>query len=400
MKMTSALNLRRVGGRRGILTAAAFLMATSAIGPGFLTQTAVFTQRLGADFAFVILVSIVFDFCAQLNIWRIICAAQMRAQDVANAVLPGLGWFLSVLVAIGGLAFNVGNVAGAGLAMNVLFGLSPALGALISTVAVIGIFMLRRATGVMDRFVLGAGFVMIGLTLYVVITANPPLAAAAVHAVKPDHLNAFAIITLVGGTVGGYITFAGGHRLLDAGVSGIDSIGEATRSASLAIGTASVMRVLLFLAAFGVVAQGLSLAADNPPASVFRHAAGQVGYKIFGVVLLVAAMTSIMGAAYTSISFVRTFGRWIDRYSHHATGAFILVSLALFLLIGRPVKVLVWVGALNGLILPVSLASMLVASRSRRIVGDYRNPLWLTAAGWLVCALVAAISVYGIRAVL
>lgn len=33
-----------------ILTGAAFLMATSAIGPGFLTQTTVFTQSLGASF--------------------------------------------------------------------------------------------------------------------------------------------------------------------------------------------------------------------------------------------------------------------------------------------------------------------------------------------------------------
>ena len=54
------------------LVSAAFLMATSAIGPGFLTQTAVFTDRLGASFAFVILVSIILDIGVQLNIWRIL----------------------------------------------------------------------------------------------------------------------------------------------------------------------------------------------------------------------------------------------------------------------------------------------------------------------------------------
>jgi Mn2+/Fe2+ NRAMP family transporter len=37
---------------------AAFLMATSAVGPGFLTQTTVFTKQLAASFGFVILLSI------------------------------------------------------------------------------------------------------------------------------------------------------------------------------------------------------------------------------------------------------------------------------------------------------------------------------------------------------
>ena len=42
-------------------------MATSAIGPGFLTQTVVFTEQLGASFGFAILVSVLFDLAAQLN---------------------------------------------------------------------------------------------------------------------------------------------------------------------------------------------------------------------------------------------------------------------------------------------------------------------------------------------
>ncbi|MEX0636050.1 MAG: hypothetical protein WD135_04715, partial [Ferruginibacter sp.] len=110
--------------KRSILIGAAFLMATSAIGPGFLTQTAVFTQQLGASFGFVILVSVILDIVAQLNIWRIIAVADQPAQDIANKVFPGLGYFLSLLVFLGGLAFNIGNIAGAGLGLNVLFGIS------------------------------------------------------------------------------------------------------------------------------------------------------------------------------------------------------------------------------------------------------------------------------------
>ncbi|MBD0295660.1 MAG: divalent metal cation transporter, partial [Flavisolibacter sp.] len=88
---------------------AAFLMATSAIGPGFLTQTTKFTAELLASFGFVILISLLLDIGTQMNIWRIIAVSHQRAQDVANQLVPGLGIFLACLIGFGGLAFNIGN---------------------------------------------------------------------------------------------------------------------------------------------------------------------------------------------------------------------------------------------------------------------------------------------------
>ena len=44
---------------RNILISSIFLMVTSALGPGFLTQTANFTEELGSDFAFGILLSLI-----------------------------------------------------------------------------------------------------------------------------------------------------------------------------------------------------------------------------------------------------------------------------------------------------------------------------------------------------
>lgn len=74
------------GSTASILIGAAFLMATSAIGPGFLTQTAVFTDKLKAAFAFAILCSIMIDIIVQMNIWRILGISGKRAQNVANEV--------------------------------------------------------------------------------------------------------------------------------------------------------------------------------------------------------------------------------------------------------------------------------------------------------------------------
>ena len=81
---------------------AAFLMATSAVGPGFLTQTTVFTKQLLASFGFVILLSVVLDIFAQLNIWRVLSVTGKRGQDIANETIPGSGYLLAGLVAFGG----------------------------------------------------------------------------------------------------------------------------------------------------------------------------------------------------------------------------------------------------------------------------------------------------------
>lgn len=381
-----------------LLLGAAFLMATSAIGPGFLTQTAVFTSQFAASFGFIILASIVLDVGAQMNIWRIIAVSERRAQDIANTVLPGLGYFLAILIVMGGLAFNIGNVAGAGLGFNVLFGWDAKTGAILSALIAIGIFLVKEAGKAMDRFTQILGFVMIGLTLYVAFTSAPPVGEAIVRSFVPTvadkDMSAFfmAIVTLVGGTVGGYITFAGGHRLLDAGVKGIDALPQVTRGSVSGILITAIMRIILFLAALGVVAAGLTLDKANPPASVFKLAAGDFGYKLFGVVMWAAAITSVVGAAYTSVSFIRTLSQRIEKYHKWFIVGFIIVSTIVFVSIGRPVKTLILVGALNGLILPLALGIMLIAAHKKKIVGTYKHPLWLTVFGTLVVVVMSYLS--------
>lgn len=380
--------------RRSVLVGAAFLMATSAIGPGFLTQTAVFTERLGASFGFAILVSIVIDLAAQLNIWRVIAVSGRRAGAIADDVAPGLGTLLAFLVALGGLAFNVGNVAGAGLGLQVAFGMPVWLGAVVSAAAAIALFSVKEAGRAMDRFSLALGLLLVALTWYVAFASGPPLAEAALRTIAPINIDVLSIVTIVGGTVGGYITFAGAHRLVDAGVTGEGSVRKVTQSAVWAIGIASLMRIVLFLAALGVVSRGLPLDPANPPASVFRHATGEVGYRLFGVVMWSAAITSVVGAAYTSVSFIRGLHRTLEAHWPRVVIVFIALSTAIFLVIGRPVRTLVAVGALNGLILPLALGTMLVAAHRVKVVGTYRHPPALTLLGAAVALAMAAAGGY------
>ena len=385
------------GKKQNAILGAAFLMATSAIGPGFLTQTTVFTQQLLASFGFVILLSILLDIGAQLNIWRILVVSSKRAPVIANELLPGLGYLITGLIVIGGLAFNIGNIGGCGLGLEVLTGLNPKLGAVISCLLALFIFWMKEAGDLLDRFTKILGLVMMALTLFIALNSNPPVYEAIAHSFMPTVFSAKSVVTLVGGTVGGYICFAGGHRLLDAGYSGTASLGDTNRSAVSGILITAIMRIVLFLAALGVVSGGVILDPANPAASVFKIAAGNIGYTFFGVVLWCAAITSVVGAAYTSISFLRNFSSWVDRHQQIAISVFIIISTLLFAVLGNPIKILVTVGALNGLILPVALAVILIAARHKKIVGNYKQPLWLDIAGWMVVAVMTTLSILTIK---
>lgn len=374
------------------LIGAALLMATSAIGPGFLTQTTIFTKSLGASFGFVILVSILIDIGVQLNIWRVIAVSEMRAQDIANKLLPGLGGFISLLIILGGLAFNIGNVAGAGLGLEALFGVNIMTGACISALIAIAVFINKQIGKAMDRFTQLMGAIMILAFIYITLISSPPLGEAVLRTVAPAKIDFVSIITLVGGTVGGYITFAGGHRLIDAGVKGFDALPTVNKSAVMGISVASLVRVCLFLAALGVLSQGLLIEDGNPTASVFRLAAGNFGYRLFGLVMFAASITSIIGSAYTSVSFIKTFSTRIAKNENWIIIGFILISTLIFVSVGKPVQLLIFAGAVNGIILPVSLTLMLIAAYKPAIVGVYKQPIILTLIGATIVILMAFMS--------
>lgn len=380
----------------GISLGAAFLMANSSIGPGFLTQTSFYTEQLLTSFGFVIIISILLDFGAQINIWRAITLSGMRAQEIANEVLPGLGSILSLLVVLGGFAFNIGNIAGCGLALNILTGISFAKGAIISGIVAIIIFWLQEVGKMLDQLTKFLGIFKIGLTLIIVYAAHPPLLEAVHHSFVPEKISWIAIVTIVGGTVGGYITFSGAHRLIDAGISGPDQIGFVTKSASRGILISSTMRFILFLAAVGVVTKGITLDSNNPAATVFETAGGRWGLFIFGMVLWSAAISSVVGASYTSYTFIKHIqNKWIQK-ERWMISTFIIASTAIFVTIGKPKDLLLMAGLVNGFILPIALAVMLIAGRKLTALKQFKYPLWMETAGWMVVLLMGGMSVFAL----
>jgi len=381
---------------RSVMFGAAFLMATSAIGPGFLTQTSKFTATYGSNLIGVILLVICMDIIAQMNIWSVVSVSGMRAQDVANKVLPGLGYVVAVLVAIGGLAFNIGNVGGVALGMNAMFGLNERMGAIIAGCLGILIFVNKNAKTIMDKVAtILAAIILITVTV-VAVMSKPPVGEVVTHVIPDDFASMFAAMTtLLGGSCGGYIAFSGAHRLLDAGISGPENVGHVRKSVLQGCGTSGIVRILMFLAVLGTCGLAADnaatiLAASNPAAEAFRLAAGNLGYRLFGLCLFSAGISSVVGAAFTSVSFLKTLNPFIEKYERQFVIGFIAFSTLVMAILGGAAGLLVVAGAVNGLILPITLGTMLAASRNKKIVGEnYKHPTILIVLGIVVTLLAA-----------
>lgn len=390
-------NVEKKAKNSSVLLGAAFIMATSAIGPGFLVQTAKFTNDVKANFGFVILVSVLLAMIVQLNVWRVLCVSELRGQDVANKLLPGLGYFVAFLVALGGLVFNIGNVGGSALGFNALLGIPKMAGYFISGGVAITIFLLKNATKAMDMLTKVLGGCMIVVIFIVILIVKPPIGLAVKDTFVPSESISNlipAILTLLGGTVGGYITFSGAHRLIDAKITKEENLAEINRSSIMGIGIATLVRVLLFLAVLGVVIKGVTLAAENPAADAFRQGAGEIGYRFFGLVLLSAAITSIVGAAYTSVSFLKTFNKSIEKHEKWVIIGFIIISTIIMAIAGNPTTLLILAGSLNGLILPVTLGICLIASQKKSIMGEnYKHPKVLLILGIIVVLITAYLGI-------
>ena len=109
--------------------------------------------------------------------------------------------------------------------------------------------------------------------------------------------------------------------------------------------------------------------------------------SVFGfLVLYYGAISSVIGASYTSVSFLKTFHPLLAKYERLSISVFIILTTVIFIAIGKPRQLMLLAGLVNGLILPIALAVLLIACRKPKLMKGYRHPLWMQLSGWIVVA--------------
>ncbi len=346
---------------RSALIGAAFMTGASSIGPGFMVQTSLFTAQYDESLAAAIVAMIVIDTFAKLNLWSILGVSGLRGQELANRVLPSAGNVIAILVTFGGFTFAIGNVGGAALGLNAVCGLPLMAGYFLSSGLAISLFLMKNASSGINRASQILSVMVLLILLVMSFQTDPPFQRVASGMLYPEQplLLLVPLITLLGGSTGGYIAYSGAPRFLDAGISGQENLNGIRKSTLLTCGITGLSRILIFLVVFGVCAAGGKAAsaaiesAENPAAQAFLLGAGELGSRLFGVALFCAGITTIIGSSYTSVSFLKTLHPTIAKNETWFITGFIALATLLIVTIGKATALLVIAGVINGFILPL-----------------------------------------------
>lgn len=386
----------------GVLISAAFIMATAAVGPGFLTQTSHYTDLLKGSFGFVILIVCLLAIIVQLNTWRLVCASGLYGQEIADKIHPILGYILSMAISFGGIIFTIGNIGGGALGFNTLTGGPSIIGGIITGIIAITIFLLKNAMLAMDKISKLIGLATIIIIFVIILIINPPAGTALKETFLPSAALPtmfLGVHTILGGTVGGYTTFSGAHRLLDAGISGNKFVKKITRSAILGVLLTTLVRILLFFAVFGIVCTSAEAILDtsNPAADAFSLALGTIGYRIFGLILFSVSIMPSIACPYTTVTFLTSLHPTIKNNQKKITVGFIITCTIISCIIGRPAYLLLLAGVVNGFVIPFVLVICLIACKRKDIVGEeYHHPTWLFITTIIAAVLTTAFAIMAI----
>ena len=108
--------------------------------------------------------------------------------------------------------------------------------------------------------------------------------------------------------------------------------------------------------------------------------------RAFGAVLFAAALSSVIGASYTSATFIIPKKDHLRNAQNIVTIVFIVASATTFAFVGSaPAALLVFAGAFNGLVLPVGFTMIIYVAvfRQKDLLFGYNYPRWLIGLGMI-----------------
>ncbi len=384
----------------GIIVTAAF------IGPGTVTTATLAGAHYGMTLLWALLFATIATIVLQEMSARLGLATGAGLGQALRATgrHPWIGIFLAALAAVavigGAVAYEAGNLTGAGLGLESVTGLPLRTWVALGTVLA-GILLWTGQYRLVERVLAGCVAVMGLVFLATAVLVAPNIIEILSSAFVPrlptnSELTALA---LIGTTIVPYNLFLH-SALVRERWSDIADLPAVRWDLVLAIGLGGIVSSAIVITASAALDGGeVRSAADmatqlEPLLGSWASHAFALGYAAAGVS---SAVTAPLAAAYIVLD---TLGRGRDVRSPLARAVWlgcILVGGVTALLGTRPVALILVAQIVNGLVLPIVAVVLLVAMNDRGRLGDHVNS-WrgntIGAAVVLLCA------VLGIRSIM
>ncbi|MEL6791769.1 MAG: Nramp family divalent metal transporter [Pseudomonadota bacterium] len=384
---------RKIG--PGALVAAAF------VGPGTVTACTL----AGAGYGYALLWALVFAAIATMVLQEMTARLGLVTGQGLGALLraradhPVLKVMMISLVGTalyaGNAAYEAGNLAGAALGIEAMFG-NGASGRLVFSVAIIGVASVAAALLVsgryrlIERILIGLVMVM-GLAFLVSFVVIRPNLGGVVRGLFTPTIptgSLLTVIALIGTTIVPYNLFLHAAAV-KARFGTADHLGDARADTVLSVGFGGIITILILAtaaASFFSTAGTITNAADM--ATALEPALGPLAKYVLGMGLLAAGLSSAITAPLaTSYAITETLRL---RTSPNGLAfrliflSVLIVGAGLALLNIKPLTIILFAQFANGLLLPLVAIALLVVMNDRKTLGTHTNGPLANVAGLIV----------------
>ncbi len=372
------------------------IISAAFIGPGTVTTAA----KAGATYHFQLLWALTFSIAAAIVLQeaaaRITIASGKSLGEIIALRYVERGRNLCLLlfaaVAFGCAAYEAGNILGAVAGLQLLTQAPAPLLAL--AVAVPAALLLWNGRYALIARVMGAVVFLMGFAFVFTALSNKPAAGELLRGAFVPTAPAGSLL-LVTGLIG--TTIVPYNLFLASGIGQGQSVREmrAGLAPAILIGGGISMAILV---------AGSGLQGDFSYEALGRRLGQQLGYAgpaLFGIGLFAAGATSTitapLAAAITARSLLGERPGWRDVHFRWVWALVLGAGVVFGLLNVRPIPAIVMAQAINGILLPVVTAFLMLAVNDRRLLPEaYVNGLWSNALLLTVFAVVCMLGLQNI----
>ncbi|WP_299162689.1 Nramp family divalent metal transporter [uncultured Eudoraea sp.] len=389
----------------GVLVAAAF------IGPGTITACTIAGVGFGYALLWAMLLSIIATIILQEMSARVGVITQKGLAEVIGEQLaiPWLhylvmGIILSAIV-IGNTAYEAGNISGATLGLQVLFGSNYAalypwiIGFIAFLLLYLGSYKTLEKVFISLVLIMSVSFVLTALF------TKPDLMEILKGLFIPSipDKSIFNIIALVGTTVVPYNLFLHASLIKEKWNSS-DDLKSVRRDTLLSIGVGGLVSIAIIISAAAInsteVKDALDLAKGLEPLY------GKSAKYLMGIGLFAAGITSAITAPLAAAYVANSCFGWNTK----VTDVRFRIVWMVVLFIGvislsfgiRPIVIIQFAQVANGLLLPIIAIILIWIVNKSSVLGDFKNSIWQNVPAIIIIILVIVLgaksifSVFGI----
>ncbi|MCM3639304.1 Nramp family divalent metal transporter [Sporosarcina luteola] len=394
----SLLDRLKVIGPGAIITA-------SFIGPGTVTTA----TRAGASYGYAILWAVVFSIIATIVLQEMTARlgiitrkglGEAVREQFSNPILKyGSMWLVMIAISVGCAAYMAGDLLGTSLGISTLTGISPnVLGPI---VGIIILFIgLSGSYKLIERVMVALIAIMSLTFITTMFVAKPNLGELFQGAFLPTIPSGsiIMIIALIGTTVVPYNLFLHSSMVQERWNKPTD-LKEARIDTIVSISIGGLITAAVLITA-GAMIQGVEVSGAADLSLQLEPILGQWAKAFMSLGLFAAgfssALASPLGAAMTVSSVLKWENGMKDKRFKTVFATVMIIGIVCSGLGFNPLDVLLFAQALNGILLPVIVITLLVIMNNKKRLGEFGNSVKANIIGGIVAVICTFLGIYSL----